>query len=96
MTLKAIKCGQVPCGEIFISSSIGVALYPGDGEDADTLMRSAEAAMYQAKDQGKNTFQFFARKSDPQAESRLAIATRLHKRHSAEGTLPAIPAAGLP
>ncbi len=64
--------------EIFISSSIGVALYPDDGEDADTLMRSAEAAMYQAKDQGKNTFQFFTRKSDPQAESRLALATRLH------------------
>ncbi|WP_371375208.1 EAL domain-containing protein [Sporomusa aerivorans] len=64
--------------EIFISSSIGVAIFPENGEDADTLLRSAEAAMYQAKDQGKNNFQFYIPKSDSQAESRLALATRLH------------------
>lgn len=44
---------------IEISASVGVAIYPADGADAATLMRAADAAMYQAKGRGKNTFDFF-------------------------------------
>lgn len=42
-----------------ISASIGIAIYPADGVDAAALMRAADAAMYQAKGRGKNTFDFF-------------------------------------
>ncbi|MEE9200774.1 MAG: diguanylate cyclase, partial [Candidatus Brocadiales bacterium] len=43
-----------------ITTSIGIALYPADGEDAETLLKNADAAMYKAKEQGRNNFQFFS------------------------------------
>jgi len=46
-------------GEVLVSASIGVAVCPGDGQDAETLLRHADAAMYLAKDQGRNNYQFF-------------------------------------
>lgn len=46
--------------EMVISPSIGVALYPEDGNDAETLLKHADAAMYTAKSGGKNNFQFFS------------------------------------
>ncbi len=42
-----------------VTCSIGIALYPGDGEDAESLMKNADAAMYVAKNSGRNSFQFF-------------------------------------
>jgi diguanylate cyclase (GGDEF)-like protein len=45
---------------VSISASVGVALYPGDGEDAEQLLKSADAAMYVAKESGRNNVRFFA------------------------------------
>jgi diguanylate cyclase len=45
--------------ELRLSTSVGIALYPGDGEDQQTLLRNADAAMYHAKGAGKNGYSFF-------------------------------------
>ncbi|MFO1352155.1 MAG: diguanylate cyclase [Gammaproteobacteria bacterium] len=49
---------------VMVTGSIGVALYPDDGETRETLMRSADAALYQAKEAGRNTYRFFARENN--------------------------------
>jgi len=45
--------------EVFITTSVGIASYPEDGEDADTLIKRADAAMYVAKAEGRNGYRFF-------------------------------------
>lgn len=61
--------------EFHVSSSIGVAVYPADGERADLLLRNADAAMYKAKENGRNGFQFFT------AELNHALMERLNTEH---------------
>jgi len=46
---------------IAISTSIGISLYPDDGAEPQELIKNADAAMYQAKEQGRNAFQMFSR-----------------------------------
>ena len=46
--------------EIFVTASIGITLFPFNGEDAEVLLKNADAAMYQAKDLGRNNYQFFS------------------------------------
>jgi diguanylate cyclase (GGDEF)-like protein/PAS domain S-box-containing protein len=46
-------------GEVYVSCSIGISIYPDDGADDQTLMKNADIAMYRAKQQGKNNFRFF-------------------------------------
>jgi diguanylate cyclase (GGDEF)-like protein/PAS domain S-box-containing protein len=63
--------------DIFVTASIGVSLYPADGEDADTLIKHADLAMYQAKSDGRNSVQFYAARMARVAGERRLLETHL-------------------
>ncbi|MCP3851721.1 MAG: EAL domain-containing protein [Gammaproteobacteria bacterium] len=65
--------------ELFISCSIGISLFPEDGEDSETLLKHADAAMYRIKDLGRNGFELYAKSMDSKSMERLAMETSLHK-----------------
>ncbi|MCP5425752.1 MAG: EAL domain-containing protein [Gammaproteobacteria bacterium] len=65
--------------EVFVTPSIGITLYPDDAEDADTLMRNADAAMYQAKEAGRNNYQFYTPILNEKAVRRLKIDSLLRQ-----------------
>ncbi|HEY9295233.1 MAG TPA: EAL domain-containing protein [Phormidium sp.] len=62
-----------------VSSSIGIALYPDDGEDAETLVKNADAALYRAKEMGRNNYQLYTSTINPQDSQLLTIENRLHE-----------------
>lgn len=64
--------------ELFISASIGISRYPEDGDDSGMLLQKADIAMYSAKIQGSNNYQFYS-ESLNLADSKLDLSTRLHK-----------------
>lgn len=59
--------------EFFITCSVGMAVYPTDGEDADTLLKHADLAMYRAKETGRNNSQFFTPAMNERALERLRL-----------------------
>ena len=59
--------------QIHIGGSVGIALYPDNGGDAETLMKSADSAMYAVKESGRNNFQFFQKEMNQRLHERLAI-----------------------
>lgn len=63
--------------EIRVSASMGIATYPHDGKDPDTLMSNADAAMYRAKAMGKNNFQFYTRELTKIAVERMELESNL-------------------
>ena len=60
-----------------LSGSIGITLYPDDGEDVQTLLKNADIAMYKAKQGGKNRFQFYAHHMQIDARSRMQMESEL-------------------
>jgi diguanylate cyclase (GGDEF)-like protein/PAS domain S-box-containing protein len=68
--------------EVFITTSIGIAMYPNDGNDGERLLKNADTAMYLAKERGRNTFQYFSAELNLKAEERLVMETNL--RHALE------------
>lgn len=60
--------------ELDVTASIGIAIYPRDGADAESLLKAADAAMYQAKAGGRNQYRFFRRESSAEARPRRAAA----------------------
>jgi predicted signal transduction protein with EAL and GGDEF domain len=65
--------------EVFVSASIGLALYPLDGEDGETLIKNAGAAMHFAKDQGRDNYQFYSRAMNATALEKLSLESQLRK-----------------
>jgi EAL domain-containing protein (putative c-di-GMP-specific phosphodiesterase class I) len=63
---------------LFASPSIGVAVFPEDGHDADSLLKNADTAMYRAKQRGRRTFCTYDRSMNDHAHERLALESRLH------------------
>ncbi|MGV3655798.1 MAG: bifunctional diguanylate cyclase/phosphodiesterase, partial [Noviherbaspirillum sp.] len=62
---------------VHVTASIGISLFPQDGCDAFTLMKHADIAMYRAKEDGKNGFQFYSARDDGHSASRLALEAGL-------------------
>ena len=65
--------------ELYINASLGIALAPYDGEDADTLLKNADAAMYRAKQQGRNNYQLYSPAIGSRAFDRLVLENNLYK-----------------
>ncbi|SNS98676.1 PAS domain S-box-containing protein/diguanylate cyclase (GGDEF) domain-containing protein [Noviherbaspirillum humi] len=65
--------------EIHISGSIGISICPEDGEDSETIIKHADAAMYQAKAEGRNNYQFFTRNISERAIKRFAMEGNLRR-----------------
>lgn len=63
--------------EMFCTVSVGIAIYPDDSESLDGLMKSADSAMYRAKEQGRNTYRFFTEDMHRRAYERLLLENRL-------------------
>ena len=65
--------------ELYLSASLGIALFPYDGENATILLKNADTAMYRAKEQGRNNYQFYAPEMNNKAREQLALETDLRK-----------------
>ena len=81
--LSAVARPFVLLGQEFrVTASIGISTYPQDGLDEQTLTKNADIAMYQAKEEGKNNFQFYSEKLNANSLERLTLESSL--RHALE------------
>ncbi|TJZ78970.1 bifunctional diguanylate cyclase/phosphodiesterase [Chitiniphilus eburneus] len=70
---------ELEAGGFASSTSIGIALYPDDGDDSETLIRNADVAMYQAKANGRNNYQYFTADLNVLASERLVLETSMRQ-----------------
>jgi diguanylate cyclase (GGDEF)-like protein/PAS domain S-box-containing protein len=63
---------------LYVTASIGITLFPADGEDAETLLKNADAAMYRAKSEGRNTYQMSTRELSRATQERMTVESGLH------------------
>jgi diguanylate cyclase (GGDEF)-like protein/PAS domain S-box-containing protein len=65
--------------ELHLGASLGITLYPHDGDDAETLIRNADTALYRAKESSRGSYQFYTNDMNATAFERLVLETRLRK-----------------
>ena len=80
---KLIECVSQPYTianvELVVTPSVGLSLYPDDGDSVDALLKNADAAMYHAKNSGRKTFQFFLASMNEKEQNRLTLTTELRR-----------------
>lgn len=64
---------KLACGEVTISTSIGISIAPDDAQDANTLMKNADMAMYRAKSNGRNNYQFFSSEMNDELAHQIQV-----------------------
>jgi len=78
--LKALSSPfRLSGNDAFVSASIGITMYPTDGDNYEALLRKADSAMYKAKEAGSNNYQFFTQKMDVEATERRLLEGLLYK-----------------
>jgi diguanylate cyclase (GGDEF)-like protein len=78
--LATIGKSFVALGQEFrVTASVGISTYPKDGDDEQSLMKNADIAMYQAKEDGKNNFQFYSLQMNTHSFERLALESSLRR-----------------
>ncbi len=81
---KILECLAEPFvidgAEIFVTGTLGITVFPDDGEDTETLLKNADTAMYKGKGEGRNTFRFFTAKMNAEALEYLELENAL--RHA--------------
>jgi diguanylate cyclase (GGDEF)-like protein/PAS domain S-box-containing protein len=70
---------QLDGGEVYVTASIGITLYPSDGLDQDTLLKNADLAMYRAKEEGRNTYARYFPDMNRQNAGRLDMQAMLRR-----------------
>ena len=78
--------------DLHVTTSIGVSVYPDDGLDAETLIKNADTAMYQAKENGRQSYQFFKPAMNVRAVERQSIEESLRRALERQGIRAALPA----
>ncbi|HEX6691107.1 MAG TPA: diguanylate cyclase, partial [Burkholderiales bacterium] len=65
--------------DTYVTASVGIAVFPADGDEAGTLIRNADTAMYRAKEQGRNTYQYFTREMNERAVQRGQLEAAMRR-----------------
>jgi diguanylate cyclase (GGDEF)-like protein/PAS domain S-box-containing protein len=80
---KILHSLSIPCSidgyDLHIDGSIGISIYPADGQDAETLIKNADTAMYYAKESGRNNFQFFTAEMNLKTVERQSVESSLRR-----------------
>jgi len=79
ITAKVAEPIQIDGKELYVTVSAGISLYPQDGQDVETLLKNADAAMYRAKEHGRSNFQFYTSEMNERVTDRLALEHALRR-----------------